>query len=1066
VISHRLVGRERELLELTTALERATDGSGGALIVAGPPGIGKTRLVTEVTTDAHANGVGVHWGRCWHGDVAPAFWPWVQVLRSLETDVTDARDQLVEVLALIGPRSPPAAPGEVATPADGFVVLDQLASVVSAAARARTTVIVIDDLQWADASSLQALAHISTSATSCPLLLIAALRSTDEARRTDLGELARLAQRVEVAALSDQEVAELLGAALGEEPGAVLLDRVLDTCGGNPFYIRAVAETARHGDADAFPASVRGVVLGQLAALDESTRSLITVASVLGREFTTVALASVAATDLPTVLEAIAHAERAALVRAVSFGTRYTFVHDLVREGIYGDLPAMERAAIHQRVAADLADSDDELQVAARAHHALAALPFGDPADAVALATAAGDRACDRQAFEEAARWYRKAHDTASVDRTIGPRTRTELLLAEGSALRSVLSPRAEDVLAEAARAADAMHDTSLLKRVVITWTYRHGSVNVFDPGLGPWVDRALQAPLDHDPALQARLFGAAAIVAASDDPTRAWELLAVAKEMVAPAADDRATMDIAIAELNVFWVLAPPDPTWCTNAQLISDHIEHLARAMHDAAALASATSFRAEVALRMGDLPTAEQALTTLERGPLGTSIVGQIMASIHRGAIAGLRADLPAMRAATAPARRLGAAIDLTGAPGAMDLAHEYVLGRQDPASLTEAFAAAASIADARPLLKTIFQSAMAAIAAETGDLERAQKLLPHDGPSLMRWGGTLGGLTAVFFSEVAAFCSLPELADATYRWLEPATGQLMYLAGFWTVFRSADHVLGRCASALGRVDDAERHFEAALAIEQRVGAPHLQARTHLRLAELDMLRNDPVPSRHLDACLALCDQYDLTYTRSRAKRLAKALPEQRAHATLVGGRNRMTREGDMWTIDFDAHTVRLKDAKGMRLLARLLSDPGHEIHVFDLAGASGLVGADDGGPILDTAAKDAYRHRLNDLAEDLEEARRNNDLARAERAEKEIDAVTDQLKGAVGLGGRDRRAASQSERARVAATRNLRAVIRRARDVHPSLGRHLEMTIRTGTYCSYQPDPRVPVEWTVD
>src|SRR5262249_27546334 len=126
----------------------------------------------------------------------------------------------------------------------------------------------------------------------------------------------------------------------------------------------------------------------------------------------------------------------------------------------------------------------------------------------------------------------------------------------------------------------------------------------------------------------------------------------------------------------------------------------------------------------------------------------------------------------------------------------------------------------------------------------------------------------------------------------------------------------------------------------------------------------------------------------------------------------------------------------------------------------------VGVDHGGPILDAAAKDAYRRRLVDLAEDLEEARYNNDVVRAARAEDEIDAVTDHLAGAVGLGGRDRRAAAPSDAARAAATRNLRAVIRRAGDVHPSLGRHLEMTIRTGTYCSYQPDPRVPVEWSID
>jgi hypothetical protein len=320
------------------------------------------------------------------------------------------------------------------------------------------------------------------------------------------------------------------------------------------------------------------------------------------------------------------------------------------------------------------------------------------------------------------------------------------------------------------------------------------------------------------------------------------------------------------------------------------------------------------------------------------------------------------------------------------------------------------------------------------------------------------------TTAFCSEVAAVCALPDLADAIYRWLEPAAGELMY--SNWTVFGSADHVLGRCASALGRLHDAERHFTAALAVEGRVDGPHLRARTHLRLAELYASGDDPSWTRHLDDCLALCDQHDLTYRRSCAEALAGRGPTQPAARAPGGGRNRMTREGDVWAVSFDGQTVCLRDAKGMRLLARLLTDPGREIHALDLAGAPALVGGDDGGPVLDAAAKHAYRRRLEDLAEDLEEARRNNDLERAARVEDEIDALTDQLAGAVGLGGRDRRAASQSERARVAATRNLRAVIQRAAEVHPSLGRHLEVTIRTGTYCSYQPDPRVPVDWTVD
>ena len=141
----------------------------------------------------------------------------------------------------------------------------------------------------------------------------------------------------------------------------------------------------------------------------------------LGHEFLTSALASIADVDVSTALDAIAHAERAGLLRALSFGTRYAFVHDLVREAIYSGLSAGERAAIHRRAAASMTDHDDDFQVTARAHHALAALPLGDIADAVALATAAGNRARDRLAFDEAARWYRQAHDAASADSAIGP---------------------------------------------------------------------------------------------------------------------------------------------------------------------------------------------------------------------------------------------------------------------------------------------------------------------------------------------------------------------------------------------------------------------------------------------------------------------------------------------------------------------------------------------------------------------------------------------------------------------------------------------------------------------
>jgi hypothetical protein len=116
------------------------------------------------------------------------------------------------------------------------------------------------------------------------------------------------------------------------------------------------------------------------------------------------------------------------------------------------------------------------------------------------------------------------------------------------------------------------------------------------------------------------------------------------------------------------------------------------------------------------------------------------------------------------------------------------------------------------------------------------------------------------------------------------------------------------------------------------------------------------------------------------------------------------------------------------------------------------------------MLDARAKDAYRRRLAETEDDIEQARAFGDSERAAQADAERDFLVRELSRAVGLGGRDRRAASTSERARVSVTRALRQVIARIEEHHPELGEHLDGTIRTGTYCAYVPDPRTPAAWT--
>ncbi|HWX28569.1 MAG TPA: AAA family ATPase, partial [Steroidobacteraceae bacterium] len=199
----------------------------------------------------------------------------------------------------------------------------------------------------------------------------------------------------------------------------------------------------------------------------------------------------------------------------------------------------------------------------------------------------------------------------------------------------------------------------------------------------------------------------------------------------------------------------------------------------------------------------------------------------------------------------------------------------------------------------------------------------------------------------------------------------------------------------------------------------------------------------------------------------------------------------KEGEYWTVGYGVKTFRLKDTKGLGYLAHLLRYPGTEFHVLDLVGgiagehdeddgnqsAHGLprgdealeksgihvAGLGDAGEMLDDQAKAAYRKRLSELREELEEAKELGNVERAERAEDEIDSLTKELSRAVGLGGRNRKAASASERARQSITKTIKAVLERIAQSDAELGEILSRCIRTGTFCSYQPDTDFPIAW---
>jgi tetratricopeptide (TPR) repeat protein len=197
----------------------------------------------------------------------------------------------------------------------------------------------------------------------------------------------------------------------------------------------------------------------------------------------------------------------------------------------------------------------------------------------------------------------------------------------------------------------------------------------------------------------------------------------------------------------------------------------------------------------------------------------------------------------------------------------------------------------------------------------------------------------------------------------------------------------------------------------------------------------------------------------------------------------------KEGEYWTIGYRGNVFRLKDSRGLRYLVHLLRNPAADFHVLDIFGGINgqrdetdrslhvlprrtdelenggirITGLGDAGEMLDDQAKSAYRRRLSELREELEAAKELGNVERAERAEKEIDALTRELSRAVGLGGRNRRAASASERARQTITKSIKSVLERIAQSDDALADLLSRCIKTGTFCSYQPDPDFSIAW---
>jgi hypothetical protein len=1095
----QFVGRERELTELTAALDAALEGDGRLCLLVGEPGVGKTTLAERLCEAAARRGARVARGPCWDAGGAPAYWPWIQVVRTLTRDEPDdvlrarlgrgAADLVTLVPELrerLGDLPPPP---EIASDERRFALFDAVGAYLVATAASAPVVLLLDDVHGADEGSLLLLTFVARQLHGTRLLIVTTQRdvaaSPSPAVVNLLADVAREGVRLPLRGLGSKDVARLIELRAGVAPTDELLRSVLRITAGNPFFVDEIVRLlAAEGSLRAggysppeipLPDTVRDAIGKRLAPLDEGTRALLEVAAVAGAEFSVALLAEAREQARADVLERLERAERLGLVAESPDAPRsYVFAHALIRETLYRDLSGTERMAHHRALAEALerlhvTDLDEHL--AALAFHYMEAVPISLIGKAVEYARRAGEHAARQLAYEEAARHF--AHALSIMDAGRGDDTqRCELLLALGAAQRRAGTVAlGRETFGDAARLARDLGAGELLARAALGYAGPLGG-----PGLAARTDEAVVALLEE----------ALATLRREPTPERSQLLSRLALELyytpevarreqlsqealdIATALDDPRSRMIALYSRH--WSTLGPDHS--DERRAAAGRLLDLARGSDDLEMRFSAHHFHMAAALERGDLAGVDAEIDACARiadalrQPLyhwQAGLMHAMRALLQGRADEGERLALEAYEA--------GRVVDDETAANllaAQLFHHRWTTGR-----LAELADAIDVYAAQRPWIPA-WRCGAAFLRSEIGQHEAARVELdavgaggfadlPRDGNWAM--GVSIAGLAAATIGAV-------EHAAALYPQLDSISDRVVVLAAGDVSLGPAALPAAAVAALLEMWDEAEAHFETAHRIAARIDARPVVATCHYERARMLLARRGPgdeaAAATEARRALELAEQLGMT----RIIASAGSLLEEQADGADPGAPAPavrtavLERTGDVWRVGVEPAVTLLKHSKGLGYLAQLLEHPGVEFHALDLViGRSAGAGLGDAGPRLDAAAKSAYRARIAELEEEIEQAESWADPERAASARQELAALTQELAGAVGLGGRDRRDSSAAERARVNVTRAIRSAIQRVADHDPVLGHDLDASVHTGTFSTFTPPPSPAIKWVV-
>jgi hypothetical protein len=867
------VGRGEEQAQLDAVWVAALGGAAQLVLLAGEPGIGKTRLSTNHAVTVHRGGGTVLYGAVDEGVGIP-YQPWIEALDhyvahapqpALDRSVADAGADLVRLVPRLGRRVPDLpAPSRSDGETERYLLLEAVTRVLAAAAADNPVLVVLDDLHWADTPTLHLLAHLHRSLAESRVLFVATYRDselTPDHPLTDaLATLRRNDERVTRVALSglgEHDLVELLTDDGGRETTddvrvlAHTLERDTD---GNPLFVTEILRDLREGghvhvddegrwtiapgfDELPAPQGVREVVAQRVGRLGPDAARVLATAAVIGREFELELLAAVLGRDLDDLLEHVDAAMAASLLTET--GTRAgsaRFVHGVITQALVDDLTRARRSQLHRRIASSIEElygPDLGERIVAVARHVVAA---GERAEtAMGYARRAGSHALEVLAPDEAMRWFRTAlelydeagHDDAPV--------RAALMTDLGAAMLDAGVPGARDQVIRAAQLAEQIGDGDALARAVLVLD-RSAPVSIGDTD--EELVGALETALRLRPArdgTRARLL----VMLATEQNlyTTSEARQALVDEAVAIARDlDSITLARVLASsLGGLWTASKVSERLATVAE-----IERLLPGINEPKVelLCATHGFIASV--EACDRVGTEHHFAALTAA---TVAFPSPMARWLHGSMSAVRALLDGDLATSA--RLATDSFTVASEAGLEDAFAGFAVQTVDQHSAQGRMGELVDLLEERwradPNLSA-FRSVFSVALVESGRIEEAGEHLDavvadiDAMPESWQWAAMLGAI-----ARVANRTARADAAAVLYRLARRVPDVLLMTGASCTSHMSIE--LGMLASTLGRRDDAVAHFERADAALAAFGAPVLLARNRYEHARALHELGDP-------------------------------------------------------------------------------------------------------------------------------------------------------------------------------------------------------------------------------